>query len=457
MEMIEVRLSSQRSTPVHKFLATRIEETALENLCSNMPFLEVDSCLLLFYLICLFLVFLVKCCSRSSLKPARPMCHGRPFAWRVEAPFSAVSRFDGFYTLRYLLTRSITVLVATPYSKKDPLNECSRPCDNLSCLLFTALWLQQSQSILVQEIQLAKDIDLTCYRRCRSSPFTCLQVGPMFLEWPVDPIARFDQSSPSSSPEDPNDEHQEGALPASTRSRWKQNALQPPQVQHGTAGRDTRGHFPDGGLRCIKWNTRGLVGSVFSSQKNRELKLKYFRKLLDNNNITCLQEGHGKDVFLQAIQVLAPRFRFFGTFIHENENVCIHRDLLPDEALVTHLVTCHGRDHLVNIRSEQHNLVIVNVHFEIVLILRQLRDTLRLSHRHWLAYPNGVGIILGDFNICDPEEGRFNVRNQTFTDGDPRKTAVHVLNEIAQPDYTRRDSTALGIIGTLSRIDRIFL
>ena len=29
--------------------------------------------------------------------------------------------------------------------------------------------------------------------------------------------------------------------------------------------------------------------------------------------------------------------------------------------------------------------------------------------------------------------------------------------EIAQPDYTRRDSTALGIIRTLSRIDRIFI
>ena len=32
----------------------------------------------------------------------------------------------------------------------------------------------------------------------------------------------------------------------------------------------------------------------------------------------------------------------------------------------------------------------------------------------------------------------------------------HVL-EIAQPDYTRRDSTAFGIIRTLSRIDRIFV
>ena len=73
-----------------------------------------------------------------------------------------------------------------------------------------------------------------------------------------------------------------------------------------------------------------------------------------------------------------------------------------------------------------------------------------------------MGVILGDFNICDPEEGRFNVWKQTFTDGDPVKTAVfrsffpHVL-EVAQSDYTRRDSTALGVIRTLSRIDRIFV
>ena len=47
--------------------------------------------------------------------------------------------------------------------------------------------------------------------------------------------------------------------------------------------------------------------------------------------------------------------------------------------------------------------------------------------------------------------------NQTFTDGDTVKAALfhslfpHVL-EIAQPGYTRRDSTALGITRTLSRI-----
>ena len=66
---------------------------------------------------------------------------------------------------------------------------------------------------------------------------------------------------------------------------------------------------------------------------------------------------HGKDEFLQAIQVLAPQFRFFGTFLLDNENaggsaICIRQDFQPEEALVTHLITCHGRDHLVNIQSE---------------------------------------------------------------------------------------------------------
>ena len=173
------------------------------------------------------------------------------------------------------------------------------------------------------------------------------------------------------------------------------------------------------------------------------------------------------DEFLQAIQVLAPRFRLFGTFLPDNENaggsaICIQRDLLPDEAIVTHLITCHGRDHLVSIRTQRHNLIIVNVHFEPELTSRQLRGRLGLIQPHWPTYPNGVGIILGDFNICDPEEGRFNVWNQTFTDGDPGKTAVfhsffpHVL-EVAQSDNTRRDATALGVIRTLSRIDRIFI
>ena len=385
-------------------LSIKIRRNGVGKPVFKLALMEVDSCLPLLHLTCVFLVFPVKCCNGSSLKPARPMCDGRPFVsplFRRLAGRGALFRGFPFRWVLHIalsLTRSIIVHVATPYSRENPLSEYSRPCDNLSCLCFTALWLQQSQSMLVQEIQPAKDIDLTCFKTFPIKATACLQVGPMSLDWPVDPIARF-------------------------------------------------GHLEHQGSRWIG----------FSSQKNRELKLKYFRKLFDNNNPLRLQEVHGKDAYLQAVQVLAPRCRFFGTFIPGNENaggsaICIHKDLLPENAIVTHTVTCQGRDHIVSIQSGRQSLVIVNVHFEPDLTLRRLRERLRLITPHWPSYPNALGIIVG---ICEPEEGRFNVWNQTFTDGDAGKTAMfhsffpHVL-EIAQPDYTGRDSTALGI-------DRIFI
>ena len=255
---------------------------------------------------------------------------------------------------------------------------------------------------MVQEIQLAKDIDLTCRKTLPTKAITCLQVGPMSLEWPIALPAESDQSSLSPSHEDPNDGHPEDTLPALPHLRWRRDALQPPQVQQDTAGRDTCGHFPDGGLRCVTWNTRGLVGSVLSSQRNRELKLNYFGKLIEKNNVICLQEVHGKNEFLQAIQVWAPRFRLFGTFIPGSENaggsaICIHKDLLPEGAIVSHLITCQGRDHIVNVQPGRKNLVILTVHFEPELTLRRLRERLRLIAPHWPSYPNAVGIIMGDF------------------------------------------------------------
>ena len=101
--------------------------------------------------------------------------------------------------------------------------------------------------------------------------------------------------------------------------------------------------------------------------------------------------------------------------------------------------------------------MIVNVHFEPELPPRRSRERLRLITPHWPSYPNAVGIILGVFNICEPEEGRFKFWNQTFTDGAMFHSLFPHVLEIAQPDYTRRDSTAIGIIRTLSRINRIFM
>ena len=60
-----------------------------------------------------------------------------------------------------------------------------------------------------------------------------------------------------------------------------------------------------------------------------------------------------------------------------------YKVFLPEEAIVIHLIICQGRYHLVNTQFGRHNLVIVNVHFEPELTLRQLRGRLHLIHPHW--------------------------------------------------------------------------
>ena len=54
--------------------------------------------------------------------------------------------------------------------------------------------------------------------------------------------------------------------------------------------------------------------SVLSSQKRRELELKYFGKLIESNNVICLQEVHGKDEFLQAISGVGSAIQNFRHF-----------------------------------------------------------------------------------------------------------------------------------------------
>ena len=44
-------------------------------------------------------------------------------------------------------------------------------------------------------------------------------------------------------------------------------------------------------------------------------------------------------------------------------------------------------------------LVVINVHFEPDLILRDLRGRLRRIVFHWPRYPEGFRMIIGDFNI----------------------------------------------------------
>ena len=86
-----------------------------------------------------------------------------------------------------------------------------------------------------------------------------------------------------------------------THNRRYYNVLQ--------GGMDVAPSFPKA---CdVLLGTRGALLDLFSPDKGTESPNSIFlKKLSDHNNIICLHEVHGKDEFLQAIQVLAPRFRF---------------------------------------------------------------------------------------------------------------------------------------------------
>ena len=103
------------------------------------------------------------------------------------------------------------------------------------------------------------------------------------------------------------------------------------------------------------------------------------------------------------------------------------KNLLPDGAIITHVATCQRRDHILTIRSGESVVVIVNVHFEPDLVLMDLRERLRRVSPHCPCYPEAFGVIIGDFNICDPEARRFSVWNQTFTECDTGKRPLFVL------------------------------
>ena len=94
------------------------------------------------------------------------------------------------------------------------------------------------------------------------------------------------------------------------------------------------------------------------------------------------------------IQVLLRDSSYLVRFLPKNAKtggsaICVHKDLLPDEAMVTQVVSCQGRDHIVSIRAGCRSLVVVDVHFEPELTLRNLRERLRLITFHWLRARGG--------------------------------------------------------------------
>ena len=106
------------------------------------------------------------------------------------------------------LSRCVIVHDAASCSRESSLSECECVDETPRCLFFTALWLQSSQSV-VKEVQSTKDIDLICFKTFPIKAATCLQVGPMSLDWRSDLFTRFDLSYSPLSPRVPSDEHNE--------------------------------------------------------------------------------------------------------------------------------------------------------------------------------------------------------------------------------------------------------
>ena len=101
----------------------------------------------------------------------------------------------------FSLTRRVIVHCATPCSREGSLYEWWRPCDALSCFflfLFCSFRTTNPHWCRRPSLQIKAT--------------TCLQVVPMSLEWPVDPLARSDFSRSSLPPEVPSGEQQLGAF-----------------------------------------------------------------------------------------------------------------------------------------------------------------------------------------------------------------------------------------------------
>ena len=114
---------------------------------SNLLHLVADKRLCSLHLICLFLVFRMRCYNGFSLKPTGLRCDGRSFASPLLRRLPGRGAFFFGFLIRWVLhlafslIRGVAIHESSSCSREDALGDCGRPCDHFSCLLFTALWL----------------------------------------------------------------------------------------------------------------------------------------------------------------------------------------------------------------------------------------------------------------------------------------------------------------------------
>ena len=211
---------------------------------------------------------------QASCVMAAPSPHRFFAAWRVEAFFLFLLRW--VLHLAAFVIRGLTLHGSSSFLSEESLDECGRPCDPLSCLLFSALWLRCGPTVLVQE---TPSVDPTCSTTSLFGDATCLPVGPVSLDWLVNPCGRSDPSGPSLPPGALSGAQQRGAFPAVGHSRWRQGALHAqPSYNVLQGGMDVA---PSSPKACdVLLGTPGSSLDLFSKDKrNRESKLNYLKNL----------------------------------------------------------------------------------------------------------------------------------------------------------------------------------
>ena len=84
------------------------------------------------------------------------MCDGRSLASPFFRRLAGRGAFFRGFLVRWVLhlvfyfIRGVAMHESSSYSREDSLGDCGRPCDPLSCLLFSAQWLRCNQSSLVR-------------------------------------------------------------------------------------------------------------------------------------------------------------------------------------------------------------------------------------------------------------------------------------------------------------------
>ena len=72
--------------------------------------------------------------------------------------------------------------------------------------------------------------------------------------------------------------------------------------------------------------------------------------------------------------------------------ILIRKTLLHDDAVLTHLVTQRGRDHILKMSSRERSVLIATVHLELRFSLSKFPETLQLIAAHWPT-PSGLGFF----------------------------------------------------------------